>query len=188
MNFRKIANVLCMAGVGVWLAGCAAQVQSTSSLIAAKPQKVDNLAVWSEVGSMVYVAGPTSPSKPFPETFRQSLSAALTAQGVTATYKEVRNPGRMSTKEIAQLRAEDSPTANARLIIEVKRVNWRPAAWTYAEQVAYHLTLVSSATNDPLWQADIAVAPGMEIPLWSESTAAKFANEIVTLLKKYTFI
>jgi hypothetical protein len=177
-----------MAGVGLWLAGCAAQLQSTSSRIAAKPQKVDNVAVWSEVGSMVYVTGPTSPSKPFPETFRQSLATALSAQGVAVTYKEVRNPGRMSTKEIAQLRAEDSPTANARLLIEVKKVSTRPAAWVDVSQVVYHLTLSSVATNEPLWQAEIAVAPGMGIPLWSETTAAQFANEIVALLKKDTFI
>jgi hypothetical protein len=188
MNYRKIANVVCMAGVGLWLAGCAAQLQSTSSRIAAKPQKVDNLAVWSEVGNVVYVTGPTSPSKPFPETFRQSLAAALSAQGVAVTYKDVRNPGRMSTREIAQLRAQDSPNATARLLIEVKRVSTRPAAWVDVEQVVYHLTLSSVATNEPLWQAEIAVAHGMELPLWNESTAAQFANDIVALLKKDTFV
>jgi hypothetical protein len=67
-------------------------------------------------------------------------------------------------------------------------VSTRPAAWVDVEQVVYHLTLSSVATNEPLWQAEIAVARGMELPLWNESTAAQFANEIVALLKKDTFV
>src|SRR5256885_2317967 len=124
MKFRKIANVLCILGMTLWLAGCA-ETHSTSYRLAVSPQKIDSLAVWSEVGKLDYVSGLIKPSKPFPQTFSQSLASALSANGVAVTYQEVQDPGRMSRREIAQLRAQDSPNATTRLLIQVKSVRQR---------------------------------------------------------------
>jgi hypothetical protein len=187
MKFRTIANVLCVAGMSLWLAGCA-EMQSTSTRLGVSPQKIDSLAVWSEVGSLVYAKGPVSPSKPFPETFRQSLAAALSAQGIAITYQEVQDPGRMSKRELAQLHAQDNPNAKARLVIQVASVRTMTSPRYAVEKAVYRLTLVSTATDKPLWQAQISAFAGLDIPPWNESTAAKFANEIVALLKKDTVI
>jgi hypothetical protein len=131
-----------------------------------------------------YITGPISLFRPFPETFREHLMSALSQQGLASTYQDVRDPRLMSKKEMAALSAREGGNPKGRLLIEVKNAESGRGPRRYLQSVSYVLTLTSTASNQRLWQAQLHISAGAEVPLWNERNATDFANQIVALLKR----
>ena len=183
-TIRQCTGVFVLAVMLAALAGCAS-VQSRSNMDHRISQKLDRLSVLSEVGSIVYGSGPIKPAVPFPQSFRQSLTAALSKEGVTSTYVDVYRFSSLAAEDRAKLFSEATGDPNVRLTIQISRTATTTyAGFTHVDRVVYDLSLYSVKNNERFWRAAVVIDATFDVPKWNQSTANKFADEMVRLLKK----
>lgn len=145
-------------------------------------EKLTRVSVWTHIGNIAYHNGLFKDAfRPFPDVFAPVLAEEFKKNGVAAAVNEVPQLGQSDTGDQLAISERDLPDPQVRLLVQPRTVRGNRDG---AAVVVYDLSLFSMRTKQRVWRTELVVESVFEIPAWSESTARRFASDMMLLMKR----